>query len=87
MKIVFSKKALEQYDSWAAEGNSKTLEKIHALLESILETPYAGIGKPEPLKYELAGSWLRRINRKDRLRYRLTDDAVEVISCRDHYDR
>jgi toxin YoeB len=86
MRIVFSKKALEQYDSWAAEGNAKAREKIHALLENILETPYVGIGKPEPLKYELAGTWSRRINRKDRLRYRVRDDAVEVISCRDHYD-
>lgn len=85
MKVIFTKEALAQYDSWISDDNKKVLDRIERLLESIVETPFAGKGKPEPLKYEFTGTWSRRINKKDRLRYRVTDDCIVVLSCRDHY--
>jgi len=85
MKVAFTKEALKQYDSWISDGNEKVLERIDRLLENIAQTPFTGSGKPEPLKYEFAGTWSRRINKKDRLRYRVTDDRIIVLSCRDHY--
>jgi toxin YoeB len=48
--------------------------------------PFAGIGKPEPLKRDLAGCWSRRIDAMHRLAYRVDADSIEVISCRYHDD-
>ena len=59
---------------WKRTNNVAVLKRIRKLLESILETPFAGIGKPEGLKYDLSGSWSRRINIVDRLIYELQDD-------------
>ncbi len=55
------------------------------LLESICKTPYSGIGKPEPLKYELSGYWSRRIDDKHRIVYTIRDNRIKVISMRFHY--
>ena len=57
------------------------------MLEDMTEHPYMGIGKPEPLKYELSGCWSRRINREHRIIYcvKETEIEVEVLSMRYHY--
>lgn len=53
----------------------------------IAEHPFSGIGKPEPLRFELAGYWLRCINSKHRIVYRIENDqiVVVIISMRFHY--
>lgn len=76
--------ALVQFDEWAKRDN-KTHAKIISLIESIIENPFTGIGKPEPLKHQLTGCWSRRINKEHRLVYQVTDDAIIVISCMFHY--
>ena len=58
---------------------------INALLKDIDRNGYTGIGKPEPLKYELSGFWSRRIDDTHRLVYRISGDAVEIAQCRTHY--
>ena len=65
------------------------MNKIRTLLEDIAEHPYTGIGKPEPLKYELAGKWSRRINAEHRIVYSVQDDIIEVyiFSMRYHYSK
>ena len=50
------------------------MKKITDLLKDIAEYPYTGIGKPEPLKYELAGYWSRQINSEHRIIYSVHDD-------------
>ena len=67
MEIIFEPTALEDLAFWKASGNELTLKKIRALLENIQPTPFAGIGKPEPLKHQLAGKWSRRITGEHRL--------------------
>lgn len=47
--------------------------------------PFEGIGKPEPLKYELSGKWLRRINDEHRIIYDVTDNTINVYSLKGHY--
>ncbi len=42
------------------------LRKINELIKDFQKTPYKRKGKPEPLKYDLAGLWLRRIDREHR---------------------
>ena len=85
MKIVFSKNAWEDYLSWQAE-DKKILKKINELIKEIQKNPHEGIGKPEPLKFNLKGLWSRRIDREHRLVYQTTDDEILIYSCRYHYD-
>ena len=63
MEIIFWDKRKKDREYWKKSGNKAIMNKITALLKDIAEHPYTGIGKPEPLKYELAGYWSRRINR------------------------
>lgn len=86
IKITFSKISWEDYLSWQAE-DKKTLRKINELIKDIQRTPFAGKGKPEPLKYDLAGLWSRRINREHRLVYRVSGNEILIYTCRYHYDK
>ena len=67
--------------------NSDIAHRIFRLIENALETPFSGLGKPEPLKYSLQGYWSRRINNEHRLVYTITDDTRIVVSCRFHYPK
>jgi len=86
MKIVFSKNSWEDYLSWQTEER-KILKKINELIKDIQRTPYEGIGKPEPLKYDLTGLWSRRIDREHRLVYQISGEDLLIYSCRYHYDK
>jgi len=86
MKITFSKNSWEDYTSWQYE-DKKMLKKINDLIKDIQRTPYEGSGKPEPLKYDLAGFWSRRIDREHRLVYQIIGDEILIYSCRYHYDK
>jgi toxin YoeB len=66
-KLSFSLKAQEDLQYWKGTGNKGVQKKIEEILLSILATPFQGIGKPEALKYDLSGSWSRRINREHRI--------------------
>jgi len=86
MKITFSKNSWEDYVSWQKE-DKKILKRINQLIKDIQRTPYQGIGNPEPLKYDLAGLWSRRINREHRLVYQVFDQEILIYSCKYHYDK
>lgn len=85
-KNIFSKNAWEDYIFWQAE-DKKILKKIIALIKDIQSNPYSGIGKPEPLKYDLAGLWSRRIDHEHRLVYQVNENELLIYSCRYHYDK
>ncbi|MDN5287364.1 MAG: Txe/YoeB family addiction module toxin [Mucilaginibacter sp.] len=61
MEIIFSPRAVDDLKYWKRSGNKTVQKKIEKLLEAILQNPYEGIGKPEPLKHNLSGAWSRRI--------------------------
>jgi toxin YoeB len=86
MRIVFSKYAWEDYTSWLRD-DKKNLKKINELIKDIQRTLFDGKGKPEPLKYDLAGYWSRRINLEHRLVYTIQADEIRIVSCRYHYDK
>jgi toxin YoeB len=44
-----------------------------------------GIGKPEPLKYDLKSYWSKRINDEHRIIYKIDDNKLVIVSCKDHY--
>lgn len=85
MNLVFTKNAWEDYTSWLADDR-KMLKKINELIKDIQKNPYQGKGKPEPLKYDLAGLWSRRINREHRLIYKIVDKEILIYGCRYHYE-
>jgi len=85
MTITFSHNSWEDYLSWQVE-EKKTLKKINVLIRDIQRTPYEGAGKPEPLKYDLAGFWSRRIDREHRLVYQVIGLEILIYSCRYHYE-
>ncbi len=85
MNIIFTKNSWEDYLSWQKE-DKKILRKINELIKVIQRTPFEGIGKPEPLKYDLSGLWSRRIDREHRLVYKVESDELFIYSCRFHYD-
>lgn len=82
--IRFSSRGWEDYTSWSEDR--KTLKRINRLIDEAARTPASGIGKPEPLKGDLAGYWSRRIDQEHRLVYTVTDDGdLVVIQARRHY--
>ena len=85
MTITFSRNAWDDYISWQAE-DKKMLKRINELIKEIQRSPFEGIGKPEPLKFELAGYWSRRIDREHRLVYQVNNDRLLIYSCRFHYE-
>lgn len=88
-RITLSEQARKEYLYFSQSGNKAILNKIAALLNDIAEHPYTGLGKPEPLKYELAGKWSRRINSEHRLIYSVHNDMIEVyiFSMKYHYSK
>lgn len=62
------------------------LKRINALIKDTRRNPFEGIGKPEPLKHDLAGLWSRRINGADRLTYKVLDDIIVILACKGHYE-
>jgi toxin YoeB len=63
----------------------KVLRRINLLIKDIERNGYRGIGKPEPLKGDLAGYWSRRIDDANRLVYRIRKGEVLIAQCRTHY--
>jgi len=66
-------------------GNKVVLKKLFILLNELIEHPFDGTGKPEPLKHNLAGCWSRRINREHRLVYEVLENTVHIHSAQGHY--
>lgn len=84
MQIKFSEAAWEDYLFWQS-NNKAVLKRINTLLRDIQRSPFDGIGKPEPLKHNLAGFWSRRIDDEHRLVYAVHDDTLLIALCRYHY--
>lgn len=84
-KLQWDIDAWEDYLYWQAQ-NKKILKRINQLVKDINRNPFEGIGKPEPLKGNLAGFWSRRIDEEHRLVYAVEDNAILIFSCKGHYD-
>lgn len=90
MEIIFSKKAKKDLEFWDKTGNKQILKKISELIRAIQANPYEGIGKPEPLKYQLSGVWSRRIDKEHRIVYEILDEntinILNILSLKGHYE-
>ena len=85
MEIVFAPEAKIDLQYWKSDLAMQ--KRITAILKDIVNSPFRGIGKPEPLKYDLAGLWSRRIDLEHRLVYQVDGDELLIYSCRYHYDK
>lgn len=83
--LAWTKEAWLDYIYWQTQ-DKKTLKRINKLITATQRNPFEGIGKPEPLKENLAGFWSRRIDDSNRLVYAVDNNKLTVISCRYHYE-
>jgi toxin YoeB len=83
-KILFDSVCFEDFTEWSQKDN-QTFKKICRLIKEIVRDPFSGTGKPEPLKHQLQGYWSRRIDDEHRLVYKVTEDEIIIISCKNHY--
>jgi toxin YoeB len=82
--LSWTQSSWDDYLYWQTQ-DKKTLKRINRLIVDTQRTPFTGIGKPEPLKENLAGFWSRRIDDAHRLVYAVDNDAITTITCRYHY--
>jgi toxin YoeB len=90
MKLLWSVNAWEDYVYWQINDRD-ILNRINLLVQDMRRNPFKGIGKPEPLRGDLAGWWSRRIAGDHRIVYRVRgsgdDQRLEIVACRYHYSR
>jgi len=84
VKLASTSTGWQDYVHWQT-ADRQILKRINRLIEDTLRDPYAGIGKPEPLKHALAGAWSRRITEEHRLVYLPTEDELVILHARYHY--
>ena len=85
MKKLWHDRAWNEYAYWLTQDR-KTLRRINLLIKSIERDGYGCIGKPEPLKGNLAGKWSVRVDAANRIVFRIAGDALEIYSCAGHYE-
>jgi toxin YoeB len=83
-KLAWTDEAWSDYLYWQSQDR-KTLKRINRLINDTRRDPFKGIGKPEPLRENLAGFWSRRIDETNRLVYVVNDEYLTIIACRYHY--
>jgi len=81
---VFHPEFREDLKYWV-RTDRKTALRILELVDAAMRDPFEGIGKPEPLKFVLAGCWSRRVTQEHRLVYRVTEDRIDFLQARYHY--
>ncbi|MFR3302674.1 MAG: Txe/YoeB family addiction module toxin [Bifidobacterium pullorum] len=83
--LSWTEDAWNDYLYWQSQDR-KTLKRINALIRDMKRSPFEGIGKPEPLKWDYQGAWSRRIDSANRIVYTVIGDDLCILSCRDHYE-
>jgi toxin YoeB len=84
-RLLWTPAAWEDYVYWQGQDR-KTLKRINALIQDSMRHPFEGLGKPEPLRENLAGFWSRRIDDTHRLVYTVEKNDLAVVACRYHYE-
>jgi toxin YoeB len=82
--LEFDASAFDDLAWWIEQDRTQAL-RIIRLVRDIQRDPFSGLGKPEPLKHELAGCWSRRIDQEHRLVYQIQKDKIRILACRYHY--
>jgi toxin YoeB len=85
MRLIFSKRAWEDYQFWL-KTDKQTIKRINLLIQDAHRTPFEGLGKPEPLRHNLAGFWSRRITGEHRFVYASEGNDLLIAQLRFHYE-
>lgn len=83
-EAVFQREFREDLQYWIKTDRKVALRALD-LIEAVMRDPFNGIGKPEPLKYLLAGTWSRRLTEEHRLIYLVRSDRIDFLQARYHY--
>ena len=83
-QAVFHPEFIEDLRYWVDRDRRIALKALD-LIEAILREPFSGIGKPEPLKYRLAGAWSRRLTQEHRIVYLTSKSQIDFLQARYHY--
>ena len=90
MRLTFSPLAWDDYLYWQ-ENDTAVLRRLNEIIKDAQRSPFAGLGKPEPLRGELKGWWSRRLTGEDRIVYRVVGtgqaQSLEIAAARFHYRR
>jgi toxin YoeB len=81
---VFQSQFLEDLAYWV-KTDRKIALRVLELVDAAVQDPFHGIGKPEPLKFEFAGCWSRRVTQEHRLVYRVAEAKIDFLQARYHY--
>ena len=84
MKLIFAELAWQDYLYWQ-QHDKQIVKRINQLIQDIQREPFAGVGKPEPLKHALSGFWSRRINDEHRIVYKIESDTLLIAQLRYQY--
>ena len=71
---------------WWFKNDAKKAAKILDMVTAVMLDPFKGVGKPEPLKYLDSDIWSRRIDLEHRLIYRVSQNQIDFLACRFHYE-
>ena len=83
-EAVFHPEFREDLQYWVKTDRKAALRTLE-LVEAAMKDPFTGIGKPEPLKFVLAGCWSRRLTQEHRLVYRVGGNRIDFLQARYHY--
>jgi toxin YoeB len=83
-EAVFQPEFREDLRYWV-RNDRKTALRAFDLIEAIVRDPFDGLGKPEPLKYLMAGAWSRRLTEEHRIVYLVRDNRIDFLQARYHY--
>ena len=85
MQKAWTDDAWKDYLYWQSQ-DKKTIKRINEIIKDIDRQPFAGIGKPEPLKGDKHGYWSRRIDEANRIIYKEENTQIVIVQCGGHYD-
>ena len=83
-EAVFQPEFREDLRYWIRTDRKTALRALD-IIEAVMRDPFVGIGKPEPLKYLMAGAWSRRLTEEHRVVYLVSNDRIDFLQARYHY--
>jgi toxin YoeB len=83
-RSAFTSKFREDLQYWTKHDRKIAL-RVLDLVEDVMRSPFDGTGKPEPMRFDFAGCWSRRISAEHRLVYEVTGESVTFLQARYHY--
>jgi toxin YoeB len=83
-EAVFQPEFRDDLKHWV-KTDRRVAIRILELVEAVLSDPFIGIGKPEPMRFGLAGCWSRRITQEHRVVYRVSESKIDFLQARFHY--